>query len=768
MTPSTWHIHLQGIVQGVGFRPFVYQLAQQHQLAGWVCNGNDGVHIEVQTSRRALTSFIDELLAQAPERAYITTHSVTQLPNQETSTGFRIVASNDQASPQLLITPDFAMCSTCRQEITTRDNRRHHYPFTTCTQCGPRYSIINRLPYDRERTTMAPFVMCSTCQAEYSNITNRRYYSQTNSCPDCAVQLSFWDVAGEQWHVAADDAGTLIAHTVAAWRAGQLIAIKGIGGYLLTCDATNAEAVRLLRTRKKRPTKPLALMYHDLLILAEDLEVGAGDMVQLESTEAPIVLLPRKADPLTPVAFDEVAPGMHRVGVMLPYTPLYALLLEQFNGPIVATSANISGTPIVFEDNRVIERLGALADGILTNNRAIVVPQDDSVRVHTPLRKRPVVLRRARGLAPNLLEVPPLPTQKNVLATGALLKSTFCFTAQGNVYLSQYLGNTTDYDTQQNYERTLQHLLSVFGVQPEIVLSDRHPLYFSTELARALAERWAVPHVQVPHHRAHFWAALAEHQLEASAKTVVGVIWDGTGLGENNQIWGGEFFRYADGQMRHVDQLPPFAALLGDKMPREPRISAWAIGHGIPEVEAVIQSLFSEQEWRIYQQLGSSRLRTSSIGRLFDAAAAVLLDIDRQSFEGEAAMQLEAQAHRYFRQALPRKELSYLYDRDLPDHLPRFLLTRLAEDRQQGGDRTVAAARFHCTLADYAGRIAQRHGAEVVVCSGGVFQNSWLVDLVDFFWGKEFALYFHKALAPNDENIAYGQLMYYQHEIEQV
>lgn len=766
MTQPTWHIHIQGIVQGVGFRPFVYQLAQQHQLTGWVYNGNDGVHIEIQASRPALTLFVDKLLAQAPERAHIMAHSVTELSAPSVNTDFRIVESREQAAPQLLITPDFAMCPTCRQEINEPDDRRFHYPFTTCTQCGPRYSIINRLPYDRERTTMAPFAMCPTCQTEYEEVTDRRYFSQTNSCPDCAIQLSFWDVASMQWHAAEHDSEALLAHTVAAWRAGQLIAIKGIGGYLLTCDATNADAVRLLRKRKNRPTKPLALMYHDLLILAEDLEVGAGDMVQLESTEAPIVLLPRKADPLTPVAFDEVAPNMHRVGVMLPYTPLYALLLEAFGGPIVATSANVSGTPIVFEDDRAIECLSPLADGILTNNRAIVVPQDDSVRVHTPLRKRPVMMRRSRGIAPNLLEMPSLLTQKNVLATGALLKSTFCFTAQGNAYLSQYLGNTTDYDTQQNYQRTLEHLLSVFGVQPDIILSDRHPRYFSTELAGQLAAQWSVPHIQVPHHRAHFWAALAEHQLVASAKTVIGVIWDGTGLGEDDQVWGGEFFRYARGQVDHVDQLPPYPAVLGDKMPREPRISAWAIGRGIPEVEALIQPLFSEEEWRIYQQLGPARLQTSSMGRLFDAAAAVLLDIDRQSFEGEAAMHLEAQAHRYFRQALPRRELSYLFGEALPDHLPRFLLTRLTADRQQGVDTTVAAARFHCTLADYAGRIVRRHGGEVMVCSGGVFQNSWLVDLVDFFWGKEFALYFHKSLAPNDENIAYGQLIYYQHEIE--
>jgi len=766
MRLPTWHIHIQGIVQGVGFRPFVYQRAQQYQLPGWVYNGNDGVHLEVQATKATLRSFIDELLAEAPERSHITNHTIRSIPEDKAYSGFRIVESTDQASPQLLITPDFAMCPTCRQEVLARNNRRFYYPFTTCTQCGPRYSIINRLPYDRERTTMAAFTMCPTCRAEYDDVTDRRYFSQTNSCPDCAIKLSFWEVAAAQWHDAGHDAEDLLTHTVAAWRAGKLIAIKGIGGYLLTCDATNAEAIQLLRKRKSRPSKPLALMYHDLLILAEDLDVNAGDMVHLESTEAPIMLLPRKADPLTPVAFEEVAPGMHRVGVMLPYTPLYALLLKEFGGPIVATSANLSGAPIIFEDEEAIARLTALADGILTSNRAIIVPQDDSVCVHTPLRLRPIMMRRSRGIAPNLLDVPPLLTQKNILATGALLKSTFCFTAQGNTYLSQYLGNTTDYDTQQNYERTLEHLLSVFGVQPEVVLSDRHPGYFTTELAGQLAAQWALPHIQVPHHRAHFWAALAEHQLVASAKTVIGVIWDGTGLGEDGQVWGGEFFRYTKGQVEHVDQLLPYDALLGDKMPREPRISAWAIGHGIPEVEAAIQPLFSQEEWRIYQQLGPSRLRTSSIGRLFDAAAAVLLDITRQTFEGEAAMRLEAQAHQYFRQALPRRELSYLYDRDLPDQLPHFLLTRLARDRQQGVDHSVVAARFHCTLADYAGRIVRKHGGEVMVCSGGVFQNGWLVDLVDFYWGKEFALYFHEALSPNDENIAYGQLIYYQHEIE--
>ncbi|HKK78203.1 MAG TPA: Sua5/YciO/YrdC/YwlC family protein, partial [Phaeodactylibacter sp.] len=537
---------------------------------------------------------------------------------------------------------------------------------------------------------------------------------------------------------------------------------KGVGGYLLTCNGEDKEAIQKLRERKRRPSKPLALMYHDLLILAEDLEVGAADMVALQSSVAPIMLLTLKADPLSAIPFGEIAPGLSRVGAMLPYTPLYDLLLRQFGRPIVATSGNLSGSPIIYENDKAVEYLSPIADLILGNNRDIVAPQDDSVLIHTPMQRQPIVMRRSRGLAPNTLQQI---GEATLLATGASLKSSFAYAANRNVYLSQYLGDTENYESQRSYERVLQHFLQLFGKQPEAIACDLHPAYFSTQKAEALAKAWEAPLVKVQHHVAHFYALLGEHQLLDDPLPTLGFIWDGTGLGDDGQIWGGECFIYENGLVHRYNHIDYFDFILGDKMPKEPRISALAIAHTLPEAQSLLTSLFTDAEWGIYNKLlrQGNHLQSSSVGRLFDAAAAMLLDMGRQTYEGEAAMRLEAQAHHYFRQNFPKRELSYLYERPMPAHLPRFLLQQLLKGKAEGVETPVLAARFHLTLADYVGRVAEQAAVERLGFSGGVFQNAWLVDLIQRFWKDRFELYFHSSMPPNDENVAFGQLMYLYH-----
>ncbi len=716
MISDTYHIHIRGMVQGVGFRPFVYKLAQAHRLNGWVNNTTDGVHIKVNAAESAAEAFVQDVLEQAPTHAIITSHSWQRVPHEAFS-DFRIVHSQNSTEGALLLTPDFGMCAKCKADIQTPSDRRFQYAFTTCTYCGPRYSIVQDLPYDRERTAMAAFEMCPACQAEYDDVEDRRYYSQTNSCPDCAVELSLYDTSLQAQREGLSQQQMTEA-TVQAWENGQIVAIKGIGGYLLTCNAEDRAAIQTLRARKRRPSKPLALMYHDLLIMAEDLEVGAADIAALQQPAAPIMLITLKAAPLSAIPFGEVAPGLSRVGAMLPYTPLYDLLLRQFGRPIVATSGNISGSPIIYDNEDAANYLSPIADLILMNNRDIIAPQDDSVLMHSPLHRQPVLLRRSRGLAPNVLQQVGADC---LLATGASLKSSFAYAVNRNVYLSQYLGDTENFESQRSYERVLQHFLQLFGKQPAAVACDLHPAYFSTQKAEALSQEWGVPLVKVQHHLAHFYALLGEQGLLDDPKPTLGFIWDGTGLGYDGQVWGGECFLYEKGAARRYNHINYFDFVLGDKMPKEPRLSALAIAHMLPEAQLALEPLFTRTEWGVYQQLlqQENHLQSSSVGRLFDAAAAMLLDMGKQTYEGEAAMRLEAQAHHYFRQNSPRRELSYLYERPMPAHLPRFLLQQLLKGKAEGVETAVLAARFHLTLADYVGRVAEQAGGERLGFSGG-------------------------------------------------
>ena len=454
----TWHIHISGQVQGVGFRPFVYQLAKTFDIKGWVNNDVDGVHIMFNASEQLAADFYDLILNKAPKLAEITAHKLSPAPATNFGS-FDIVHSSTAGEANLLLTPDFAICESCKGDIRSSTNRRFQYLFTTCTNCGPRYSITETLPYDRPRTTMAPFAMCNTCQTEYENPNDRRYYSQTNSCKDCGIQVTLID---KQLGAVVKTTDDILAQIIIAWEAGKIVAIKGIGGFLLTCDANNATALKKLRQRKHRPDKPFALMYPNIAQVERDTYIKAKEKQALESPIAPIVLLKVKEHINNSIARKDIAPKLGRIGVMLPYTPFYLLLLEKFRKPIVATSGNISHSPIIYQNKEAGDNLFKIADLLIVDNRAIVIPQDDSVFQFSYKKNTPIILRRSRGLAPTFIPKDLEFSNTPMLGLGAQLKSTFSFLNKGNVYISQYLGDLDHYDTQRHFKKNFSAFSTAF------------------------------------------------------------------------------------------------------------------------------------------------------------------------------------------------------------------------------------------------------------------------------------------------------------------
>lgn len=756
----TWHIQIKGQVQGVGFRPYVFRMAQQHNLTGWVTNTPDGVHVEINATEKKSSIFLEKLIKKAPPLAQITSHSIHQ-KRFETSEKFQILQSHTAAEPNILLTPDFASCRECIEEVQAEQNRRKGYPFITCTNCGPRFSIIRSLPYDRQSTAMDTFQMCSACVEEYHDPLNRRYFSQTNSCPECSIQLCLFD---SQRQEITHDPDIAIQLVVQAWQAGKIVAIKGIGGYLLTCDANNKATLQELRRKKHRPTKPFALMYPDLNQLEKLLVLSEIERKALESPVAPIVLLAVKKEENRGIVKEEIAPGLDQLGVMLPYAPLYHLLLQQFNKPIVATSGNIHNSPIQFEDDKALPALSQIADLILAHSRDIVVPQDDSVLTYTPLHQQRIILRRSRGMAPTYINPTlELPNQ-TVLATGAMLKSTFTLLHQGNIFISQYLGDLEQFDAQQNYQHTIQHFLTILSTQPAVILTDKHPQHVSRLYAEKLAKDLHVPLLEIQHHVAHFGAVLGENNLVHTKEAVLGVIWDGTGYGDDGQIWGGEFFSYENYRFSRSSHFDYFDFMLGDKMPKEPRIAALAACRDIKEAEAYLKDKFTPAEWQLYSKMlqKGSGLKTSSVGRIFDAVASLLGLPDLQTYEGEAAMQLEAMAWLYFKENNMYISECYFFESTCDAGIPTTALMRgVVLDLQEGKSKSFIAAKFHFSLMKLVRMVAKDRKIKKIAFSGGVFQNSLLVDLMHHYLKDEFDLFFHQELSPNDENVSFGQLICY-------
>lgn len=742
----------------------MYRKAKELALTGWVCNGPDGVHMEVDATEAEADSFCNALQADAPARAVVRSVHRRRIAHAAHA-GFRILESRDSGETDgLQPAPDFAPCAECIAEMRDPNDRRHGYAFVTCTHCGPRHSIVKALPYDRAHTSMSAFTPCPACLAEYGDPSDRRFHSQTNSCPDCGMRMELHDGGKGSLSIPQND---IIPAAVSALKDGRIVAVKGVGGYLLLCDAGDPATVRRLRDRKHRPHKPLALLYPDMQSVADAYLLSEREREELSGPAAPILLLrPRlSASGLPPL--EEIAPGLSEIGVMLPSAPLLYAVSERFGRPLVATSGNVSGSPIIHEDAEALRLLKDVADLVLTHDRDIVTPQDDSVMRITPLRGHRILLRRSRGFAPSLSHRR-TGSSAAVFAAGALLKSSFTLGCGRDAFVSQYLGDTDGYEAQTAYRSAAAGMMAMFSERPSVVLADRHPQFFSTRFAEELGASLSAPVFAVPHHKAHAAAVLAENGMLEGAGRVLCIVWDGTGLGDDGNAWGGEFFLHADGRLDRIHHFGSFDVVAGDKMAVEPRLSALSLCHatGVP-VER-LRDRFTPKEWNVYTRLlGKAMVRTSSVGRIFDALSSILLGCDRQSYEGQAAMLLESRAAAHLAQTegLPS---AYPAPGIGPDGSIRLSgwMSSMMEDADAGLSAGEVAAKFHVSLASLVCRLALMHGVRSVACSGGVFQNALLVDLLDRMLPEGHRLLLHRGLPPNDESVSFGQLAFWDHDLD--
>ena len=745
---NTYQICISGQVQGVGFRPFVYRLAVKNKLHGKVYNSENGVIIKLNCTQNQLLQFKEHIINHAPPAALIQQMLVEEIVN-ETFNHFAIVPSATKGKIQMPLTADFAICSSCQNEILDDHNRRYGYPFTTCTQCGPRYALTMAFPFEREHTSLSTYTMCSSCLEEYQNPLDTRFHSQTNTCANCGIKVWLSDAKGQ---VVAEDFNRLLSTLLAKLSAGEIIGIKNTNGYLLCADALNTEVILKLRTRKGRPTKPFALLYPDIERIQNDFNVSSAEKRAITSSVAPIVILTPKSHQFLP---DALNPGLNRCGVMLPSSALLKLLVHQYNKPLIATSGNLHGSPIISNNTQATEELSAVVDAFVHHDLELSFPQDDSV-MHFAGKQR-IILRRSRGLAPNYMQYLPQTSQR-ILAMGADLKSTFAFSPNGYVYVSSYLGNLANYDVYRRYKTQIEKYQKVFSELPSVILIDKHPQYQSTLIGKEMAQKLKIPVVAIQHHKAHFASVLAEHQLWDTSDKILGVIWDGTGYGDDQMIWGGEFFVYQNHTMTRHHHFEYFPAISGDKMAMEPRIALAAL----TDNEDELATMFSPVELKILKKTKQHpKLFTSSVGRLFDAAAACLGLLFKASYEGEAAMLLESEAW-----LAEGRTFSCL---DSYENLfsAKSLIQSLDCQKRQGIDTSLLAANFMYTLAYQLVLYAKSNQFNLVACSGGVFQNRFLVEKLNRL-SKQFGvqLFYNKDVSPNDENISLGQLAYYEQIIK--
>ncbi|AWW28935.1 carbamoyltransferase HypF [Echinicola strongylocentroti] len=745
---NTYQIKISGQVQGVGFRPFVYNLALKYQIRGTVSNNEDGVAVYCNSSKKKVADFLSDILNHKPETAIITTYSIIDLPYIEYNS-FEILPSEINKKINIPLTPDFAICNNCKTELSEAANRRYHYAFTTCVHCGPRYAITNKFPFERAHTTMDDFIMCDTCKMEYKAPTNKRFHSQTNSCSSCGIQLQLTtnsaEVITKNQIDCIDDVASFIIK-------GNIIAIKNTSGYLLCCDATNRDAVITLRKRKKRPHKPFAVIYSSLEAVKKDFNPSIHEERMLQSGVAPIVILQNTKK--TAIAVNAIAPNINQTGVMLPSSALLELIMQKVGRPIIATSGNLHGSPILSEEKEARKKLEKVADYFLNHNLNIQFPQDDSVVKFADSHK--LVLRRARGLAPNYIEAKAI-SKEPVLAMGAHLKSTFTFVPNTQLYVSQYFGNLENFDVLERYKTAIDQYIELFQTSPKTILIDRHAQYESSILGEELASKIGAKIYPIQHHKAHFASVLGENQLFTSNKKILGVIWDGVGLGDDNQVWGGEFFTYHNSKIERLTHFEYYDWIANDKMSTEPRLALFSLLND----KNLVKNKFSETEWSIYTKtITKNTLITSSVGRLFDAVASALDIVDVNTFEAEAAIQLENCASSYAGNHFTDFLDGFDYDK-IPS---QYIIETITKTYRKGGAKEQLAYSFIYTLAMAIIKIAQKNHIDTIACSGGVFQNSLLTEILIKEAEKQtLILNLNRELSPNDENISFGQFMYHQH-----
>lgn len=765
-------ISIRGAVQGVGFRPFIYRLATEARLAGWVNNSSQGVLVEVEGAQHKLESLLLRLEREKPPRSFIQSLESSFL-DPVGYTKFEIRTSNTTGEKTVLVLPDIAACKECLDEVLDPANRRYLYPFTNCTNCGPRFTIVEALPYDRPNTTMKAFGMCGDCLAEYENPLDRRFHAQPNACPACGPHLELWSGDGE---VLAANHNALL-ESAAAIRDGMIVAVKGLGGFHLIIDARNDRAVRRMRDRKHREEKPLALMYPTLDSIEADCEVSDLERRLLLSPESPIVLLRRRSsirDSHGAIS-SLIAPGNPYIGAMLPYTPLHQLLMTELRFPVVATSGNLSDEPICTDEREALDRLAGIAELFLVHDRPIARHVDDSVV--REMMGREQVVRRARGYAP--LPVTIVRPAKPALAVGAHLKNTVAVCVGKDVFISQHIGDLETAEAFAAFQHVIKSFKHLYATEPAAVACDKHPGYLSTQFAKECG----LPLVTVQHHYAHVLSCMAENGLQEPA---LGVSWDGTGFGLDGTIWGGEFLRVPGTASAADDDSAPFLRVAhmrtfrlpgGEKAIREPRRVAIGLLHeifgdavfGMEEFAAVREFSSHERELlKAMLQMDLNAPVTSSAGRLFDGVASIagLRQIVR--FEGQAAMELEFaiggvitdEAYRFgiaaCRFETPDSSFRGSRSAIIIDWAPT--VRDILDDLRSGTPVGPVSAKFHNTLVEMIVAASLRIGEERVVLTGGCFQNKYLTEVAVRRLEREgFRAYWHQRVPPNDGGIALGQ-----------
>jgi hydrogenase maturation protein HypF len=750
-------IAIRGAVQGVGFRPFVYRLASEMSLPGWVLNSPQGVFLEVEGPVASLESFLLRLQNEKPAPSFIQSLEFSYLDPVGFSS-FEIRRSAHDGSKTALILPDIATCGECLSEVLNPTDRRYRYPFTNCTNCGPRFTIIESLPYDRPNTSMRSFEMCPDCRQEYEDPRNRRFHAQPNACPVCGPKLSLWDPIGR----VLSERDEALLQSAAAVRAGKIVALKGLGGFLLLADAGNIKAVETLRSRKRREEKPFALMYPSIESIRADCEMSQLEARLLTSPESPIVLLERKQGRrnLAP----SLAPGNPYLGVMLPYTPLHHLLMNEIGFPVVATSGNLSDEPICTDEQEALTRLAGIADLFLVHNRPIVRHVDDSiVRI---VLGRELVLRRARGYAPLPIHCKNL--APGMLAVGGHLKNTIAIAVQDNAFISQHIGDLENKEASEAFEKAIRAFRQMYQVDFVRIAADMHPDYLSSKFARESGK----PVISIQHHHAHVAACMAENELEGR---VLGISWDGTGFGLDGTIWGGEFLLTNDTSFTRAASFRKFRLPGSASAIRQPRRSALGVlfevfGDSVFELKSLAPiRAFTGPELSVIAQMLQKVIHspyTSSAGRLFDAIASISGLRQEIRFEGQAAMELEfAIGAENTLEVYPFSILDQ--DVESPNEIrPEMivdwepLIRAVIQDVQNSISLATISRKFHNTLVEIIVNIAKRVSEERVILTGGCFQNKHLVENAVRRLQKEgFKPYWHQRIPPNDGGISLGQLV---------
>ena len=747
MNKQRIRIRYQGTVQGVGFRPHIYRLARAYNLSGWVKNDSSGVVVEVEGEPEGIEWFLKASVDQAPVLARIKSVEQSKIsPNGEKEFVIRESERNDVVSTQ--VSSDACTCEDCLKELFSAEDRRYLYPFINCTNCGPRFTIIERIPYDRPYTTMKVFKMCKECEAEYHNPLNRRFHAQPNACSVCGPRLFLLDREGKEV------SGDAVKKSVELLKQGKIIAVKSLGGYQLACSALNEEAVRELRTRKIREDKPFALMAESLDAISVYAEISEKEKEVLLSPERPIVLLKKKP---SPTLAESVAPRQKNYGFMLPYTPLHHLLLKESGMVLVMTSGNLSDEPIAFVDEEAMARLKGIADYFLTHNRLIYIRCDDSVVRVFEQRLYPV--RRARGYAPRPLEAL-FPEKGSLLAVGAQLKNTFALTRFGQVVLSHHIGDLDNLETFKAFEQGIEHLKKIFEITPEMVVYDLHPDYLSTQFALSLD----LPKLGVQHHFAHIAGVMAEHNLN---ERVIGVSMDGTGYGADGAIWGGEFLvADYDGfeRMAHLEYIPMPG---GEKAIKQAWRMAvvwldkiygtklWALGlKFLEKIDEKDGELILEASRK-----GINSPLSSSMGRLFDAVSALSNVCLIANYEGQPAIELEMIGDEGESRAY---EFHYLEKDDKIIIKPEPVIEQIVNDLRETQPKEQISAKFQNGVSRMVvwvcERVREKTGINEVALSGGVFQNFWLLGrITEWLREKNFKVYVHHQVPTNDGGIALGQ-----------